>query len=958
MTDYHGKSAPDQTGAALYTLDDIRDRALAKTFWPLLLLGTFALAGGLLSEWEEGRPSMMLVYLAFYAASLSAVMDFGLSYRTRVAILVLVFHALALSELFMFGVASMAALAFVFAVVFSSLFFTYGWAAANAAFSVLSMAAMAVLYLSGMVAIETEVQQVSANVFPWLSFFMTYSLIVFMLMRVLRQFIDTLQFSLSSSQNLVSQLRENEFTLRQVIDLVPESVYAKDEESRFIFVNRRSAELMGTTPEEAVGKTQAELTPLSAEAAALIAEDREVFRSGNAIVRREHLYTDAQGICHAEETTKIPFTTRLSEGKAILGISIDITERKKAEDKVRRSEEHFRQLIENISDVLMVITPAGEVRYTSPSAERVLGYPAAMPMRDNLLELVHAEDRGAVSDAIAQGAQRLGEVMMVECRVRHQKGHWVAVEASGQGLLDAEGQVRGVIAFRDMTERKQAAAERDRLMSAIEQAGETVVITDPHGVIQYVNPAFVECTGYTREEALGKNPKILKSGLHDTLFYGHLWNTLCSGRPWTGRFMNRRKDGTLFTGEATISPVLDPAGGITNYVAVQRDITREIDLEQQLHQAQKMEAVGQLAGGVAHDFNNLLQAISGYTELLLAQAPVGGRERPMLTQIAGAAERAAGLTRQLLAFSRRQVIEPKLLDLNGVVSNLIELVHRVIGENIKIELIPGFELGQVLADRGQIEQVLMNLCVNARDAMPDGGRVTIETENLALDRVYCEDHAWAKPGRYVALSVSDTGTGMDAETLGHIFEPFFTTKEVGKGTGLGLATAYGIAVQHDGMIRVYSEPGIGSTFRLYLPLAGQQPIALEDETEEEVPGGTETILLAEDDDFVRGLAERLLLEAGYTVLTTEDGEEGLHMFLARADEIDLVLLDVVMPRMGGPTAYQRMREIRPSVRALFASGYPEKGVNVAPVMMEGLHFIQKPYRRADLLRRVRALLDA
>jgi two-component system, cell cycle sensor histidine kinase and response regulator CckA len=387
-----------------------------------------------------------------------------------------------------------------------------------------------------------------------------------------------------------------------------------------------------------------------------------------------------------------------------------------------------------------------------------------------------------------------------------------------------------------------------------------------------------------------------------------------------------------------------------------REREREM-LEKQYRQAQKMEAIGQLAGGVAHDFNNILHAMMGYSNLLLDRLPENEENHEFALEIARGAGRAAALTRQLLTFSRRQVIQPENLDLNLIVEELLKMLRRVIGEDIRLEWIPGKQLGVIHADAGMMEQVLMNLCVNARDAMEHGGVVTIETQNVVLDSEYCLNHLWATPGRFVLLSVTDTGRGMDKDTMERIFEPFFTTKGPGKGTGLGLATVYGIIRQHGGMINLYSEPGKGTTFKVYLPLCEEEAATVSPLIEAPAAGGNEIILLAEDDQKVRELAERILKQAGYTVLAAKDGEEAVALFKENADGVALLLLDVVMPNLGGHEAFEQIRGIRPGIPALFSSGYSEQAVHTNFVLHEGLQLIQKPYAPNALLRKVREILD-
>lgn len=366
-------------------------------------------------------------------------------------------------------------------------------------------------------------------------------------------------------------------------------------------------------------------------------------------------------------------------------------------------------------------------------------------------------------------------------------------------------------------EKRRIEAERRRLSTAIEQTVECVIITDTEGTILYVNPAFEHVTGYTYAEVIGQNPRILKSGQHDAAFYKELWSTLRAGENWHGRFVNKKKDGTLFTVNASISPVRDDTGNIVNYVDVQRDITHELELEQQYFQGQKMEAVGRLASGVAHDFNNVLTAITGYTELMLDALDENEPSYQYLVEIQKAIDRASSLTRQLLIFSRKQAIQPQTLDLNELLRNVEKMLRRLIGEDIELRAIFDPEIGCIWADAGQLEQVIINLAVNARDAMPMGGQLTIKTADVVLDDASIREYTSLRPGSYVCLSVQDTGVGMDEDVRLHAFEPFFTTKEAGKGTGLGLATVHGIVQQCGGEIILHSQPGQGTMFEIYLP---------------------------------------------------------------------------------------------------------------------------------------------
>jgi len=535
-----------------------------------------------------------------------------------------------------------------------------------------------------------------------------------------------------------------------------------------------------------------------------------------------------------------------------------------------------------------------------------------------------------------------------------------AVHEGAQEYL-AKGQVIGgqlVRAARYAIERKKAEEERLRLITAIEQAAECVVMTDPDGSIQFVNPAFERITGYSRQEAVGGNPRLVKSGKHDEAFYKRLWDTISRGEVWDGHFVNKKKDGTLYEEVATISPVRDSHGNIVNYVKVARDVTQQRKLEDQLRQAQKMEAVGRLTGGVAHDFNNMLTAIIGNTELLLLDLPTDSPLRECVHQISDAAARAASLTRQLLAFSRKAIIQPRVLNLNAVLAEMGKMLRQVIGEDITLKTTPASDLWNVKADPTNIDQIIVNLAVNARDAMPRGGKLTLETQNVILDEEYARQHPGAKPGRYVMLAVSDSGVGMDAETMSHVFEPFFTTK--GKeGTGLGLATVYGIVSQHEGHLWCYSEPRIGTTFKVYLP-AVDAPVEIRQAPLEEdrVTRGRETVLVVDDEAAIVAMAARMLRERGYSVIAATRGEDALRAVEKSRGPVHLLLTDVVLPGMSGRSLAGELAKTHPEMAVLFTSGYTGNVVAHHGVLDANVAFIQKPYRLEDLLRKVREVLAA
>lgn len=500
----------------------------------------------------------------------------------------------------------------------------------------------------------------------------------------------------------------------------------------------------------------------------------------------------------------------------------------------------------------------------------------------------------------------------------------------------------------DITERKKAEAEKERLMAAINQAAETIVITDIEGTIEYVNPAFERITGYTREEAIGRNPRILKSGKHDAEFYTKLWSTLLRGEIWGGRFINKKKDGTLYTEEATVSPVKDSAGKVVNYVAVKRDITKEIKLEDQVRQAQKMDSIGRLAGGIAHDFNNQLQGIMGFAEILRARLDKEDLQN-YADSILVASRRSADLTKKLLAFSRQGQYEFAPVDLHDIIHEVVAILDHSIDKRIKVQQVLKARPATVMGDSSQIQNAILNLAINASQAMPEGGTLTFDTEIAELDEDYCRELPYEmSPGTFLRVCVSDTGCGIPKENLQKIFEPFFTTKEVGKGTGMGLAAVYGTVKHHNGEINVYSEVGQGTTFRIHLPLAKQEASCIEPGADITKTHQAATILVVDDEEVLRNLAEQMLQILGYTVETADDGESALAYFKDHWQEVDLVVLDLMMPIMNGSDAYREMKSINPDVKVVLASGYSINGV-AKELLAEGAQgFLQKPFNMAEL----------
>ncbi len=512
--------------------------------------------------------------------------------------------------------------------------------------------------------------------------------------------------------------------------------------------------------------------------------------------------------------------------------------------------------------------------------------------------------------------------------------------------------------YRKERQREKTEDTLRKLWRAVEQSADLVMITDREGVIEYVNPAFEAVSGYTPGELMGQTPRVLKSGQQNSELYKEMWQTILAGNVFRCTMVNRKKNGDVFVAEKTVTPLRDGEGRITHFISNDRDITDRRRLENQLQQAHKMDAIGRLAGGVAHDFNNLLMVISSYAELMLDSLAPQHPLRRNVDEIQKASRSAADLTRQLLAFGRKQMQSLQLLDLNRIIGDINKMLPRLIGEDIELVFVPGEKLGRVKADPVQIEQILMNLAANARDAMPKGGRLVIETASLRLDDAYIQEHSIVPPGPYVLLTVTDSGSGIAPEHLSHIFEPFYTTKEEGKGTGLGLATVYGIVKQNSGFIWVYSEPGMGTTFKIYLPQTRQAKLALQPPVATEgSPRGCETLLLAEDEAAVRQSTHEFLSLSGYIVLEAKNGIEALALARAYNGVIDLMVTDVVMPQMGGARLAGELASDRPDMKVLFVSGYAETTFQHHGAIDVTTRFLQKPFSLKTLARKIREVLD-
>ncbi len=642
------------------------------------------------------------------------------------------------------------------------------------------------------------------------------------------------------------------------------------------------------------------------------------------------------------------------------GTATDIHAQKETEAELDRTTKLLQAVLNGASDGIFVKDQEGHYLLVNPALARFADLKPE--------EILGKDDRAIFSDVdAAQVMSR--DATVIQTKMAHQYESQLTIHGKPQTymgtrspLFDDNGEAVGVIGIvHDITARKmveEAMRESERRLQIALGAAQMGVWEWNHATRKiYWSP---ECYAIYDVSELGDDATVIAALAHpddSARVLATIHEAIAKKEKHVVEFRSVRPNGEVRWILSQGNPIYDEANTLIRIVGVVQDITERVQLEAQLRQAQKMDAIGQLAGGIAHDFNNLLTVINGYSNLLLAKLPTDERTRPYVQNIHDAGERAAALTSQLLAFSRKQILEPKVVDLNEIIDNVEGMLQRLIGEDIILRTEPSALHSHVKVDPHQLEQVVMNLAINARDAMPSGGCLTLETHNIILDEAYCRLHTEIKPGVYVRLAITDTGVGITATDQVHIFEPFFTTKSAGKGTGLGLATVFGIVKQSGGHIKVYSETGIGTCFKIYLPLVGTD--ALESTTPPTAfPAyGDETVLLVEDDTAVRKIAKLALKEFGYHVLEAQDGADALQLVERQTDEIQLLLTDVVMPRIGGSSLVEQLHSRLPDLKVIYMSGYTDDAVVRHSILQEGCAFLHKPFSPVALAQKVREVLD-
>jgi two-component system cell cycle sensor histidine kinase/response regulator CckA len=630
-----------------------------------------------------------------------------------------------------------------------------------------------------------------------------------------------------------------------------------------------------------------------------------------------------------------------------------------AEQALRASELSYRRLFEAAKDGILILDiDTGRITDVNPFLFKLLGFSRSEMIGKTVGELSPFKDMES-NKVMLERLQRDGYIRYEDLPLETRDGRRIAVEFVCNVYQAGDGNVIQCN-VRDITERKAAEKERSRLAAIIEWSEDAIVSKSANGIVIGWNNGAERLYGYTAEEIIGQSVSILFPPDH-YLEYLRIMKEVRNGNTVPSfDTVRRRKDGTLINVSVGFVPIEARDGEVVGASKYSHDIIRIKKLEAQFIEAQKMEVVGHLAGGVAHDFNNILAVIIGYSDLVIKELRPGGRGQKYVEEIQHAAERATGLTRQLLVFSCKQTVQPVVLDLNAAVIDLDKMLRRLMDESIEMTIVLGKETGRIKADSGYVGQVLMNLVINARDAMPNGGKLVIATNNVTLDENYARTHTGAVSGDYVMLRVSDTGTGMTDEVKAHLFEAFFTTKPKGKGTGLGLATCQTIIQQSGGYIDVDSEVGKGATFKIYFPRV-EQPVGVPAKPAETspIPCGTETLLLVEDDPSVRYLSCAVLEAQGYKVLRANNGQDALHVARDhKGSPIRLVVSDVVMPLMGGKAMAEWMKATYPDLKILFTSGYMDDAITPHGTLDPGVEFLPKPYAPATIARKVREMLDS
>jgi PAS domain S-box-containing protein len=762
--------------------------------------------------------------------------------------------------------------------------------------------------------------------------------------------------------------------LQTLMDTIPNPLYYKDLSGRYLGCNRAFESATGAIRSEVIGRQAHEFFVEELADIYCRGDEELLARGGEQVFGSIAPYAD--GTLRHVIFHKATYNAINGSMGGLVGIYMDISEQKEAQDALAREKNFTASLLQGATTPTFVIDRNHQILVWNRACEVLTGihaadmlgtcnawrgfYPEKRPcLADYVIDQVAPDNTPLFSRSpiITEGLQ--GESWLEVCGKRRYLLFRAAPVQNDRGEI-----VAAVETLEDITERKLLEEELVKFTYAVSQSPTGIGIADSTGIIEYVNPRFTEITGYTLEDIRAGDSSLFKWVDASSKVYRELLSTINEGKEWRGRFQNRRKTGELYWEDALIGPIKNAAGEITHFIAINEDISDRVRLEEELQYSQKMDSIGRMAGGLAHDFNNILTAIAGYVGIMEFYVKEESPLTASLQHIRKSVDRAAALVQSLLDFSRKQRTNLLSVDLNEIVSRVGKLIDSLIGEDIKTHYSLSENPLEILADTVQIEQLLMHLVNNARDAMPNGGELWIGTRRTYLDQDFIRRYGYGTVGDYALLTVTDNGSGMDAATREKIYEPFFTTKGVGKGSGLGLSVVYGSVKQHKGFLTCYSEPGKGTQFNIYLPINLEPSVAA---AEEEQPfarppdrtllRGRETILLVEDDEEVQQIIRNLLEEFGYTVLTAADGNSAVACFEEQSATIGLVILDAIMPNKSGWDSFREMRALVPWIKGIFVSGYTREALIEKGLLEENSLFMPKPIAPLDLLRTVREVLD-
>jgi len=763
------------------------------------------------------------------------------------------------------------------------------------------------------------------------------------------------------------KLDESEEKYRMMIQLIPDMLMLMDSKGVAVYISPQAETVLGYPSETFIGIDFPDI--IHKDDVERVLKHQQQVILGEKLTDLEYRIIDKEGSIRWVSHTATPVIEN-NQVVRIFNIVKNVTDKKLAEQTLRESESKYRLLAENASDVIWTMDLEQKYTYVSASVEKMRGYTPEEAINASVEETLTPASYEKVIQVIMQELEKENDpdaeknrTVTMELEQTCKDGTTVWTEVSTSFIRNEDGLAIGVMGIaRDISERKKtenALRESEKRFKALHNASFGGITIHDKGVILECNHGLSVITGYSADELIGMDGLLLISEKSRDL----VMSNILSGYEKPYEAIGLRKNGEEYPLRLEARNV--PYKGKNVRTVEFRDITdakeaekEKFKLEAQLQQSQKMESIGRLAGGVAHDFNNLLTGIIG--NVMLAKMDISPDDPLSETfdEINQAAQSAANLTHQLLAFSRKQIIKPKVLDLNELIKNLNKMLQRLIGEHIELRTFSKGSLSLIKSDPSQVEQIIINLAVNARDAMPNGGKLTIETADASLDAEYCKKHPHVEAGNYVLLAISDNGVGIDKETQQHIFDPFYTTKEEGRGTGLGLSTVYGIIKQHNGHIEVYSELGHGTTFRVYLPVVYDKADKLTNtKTRADIPEGTETVLVVEDEDLVRNIAIKILKRQGYKVYSADSGGNAQALVEDKNLALDLLVTDIVMPNMNGRELAERMVTRSPDLKVLYTSGYTEDVIGHHGILDEGLHFIGKPYTPFELAKKVRKVLD-